>query len=98
VDEQPELWTVEALKALKVAHEETMTASTADARGDGMRFDIPGAVELRPVITGRQLLDIIGPAFAYVFDDDPMRPTLSVGRQRPSLAQPTPTTSTRSTR
>lgn len=72
VDEQPELWTVEALNALKVAHEETMTARTSDTRGDGMRFDMPGAVELGPVIGGRALLDIVGPAFAYVFDDDPM--------------------------
>ena len=72
VDEQPELWTVEALTSLKVAHEEAMTARTADARGDGMRFDLPGAVELGPVIGGRQLLDIVGPALAYIFDDDPM--------------------------
>lgn len=72
VDEQPELWTVEALIALKGAHEDTMTARTADTRGDGVRFEMPGAVELRPVIGGRQLVDIVGPALAYVFDDDPV--------------------------
>jgi hypothetical protein len=72
VDAQPELWTIEALKALKAAHEDTMTARTADARGDGLRFDMPGAVALSPVIGGRRLLDIVGPALAYVFEDDPM--------------------------
>jgi hypothetical protein len=72
VDAQPELWTVDALLALKAAHEEAMTARTADARADGLRFDMPGAVPLDPVIGGRQLLTIVGPAYAYVFDDDPM--------------------------
>jgi hypothetical protein len=72
VDQQAQLWTVEVLHALKDAHEEAMTARTADARGDGMRFDMPGAVELELVLDGRKLLNIVGPAFAYVFDDDPM--------------------------
>lgn len=72
VDQQPELWIIEVLHALKDAHEEAMTARTADARGDGTRFDMPGAVELEVVIDGRRLLKIVGPAFAYVFDDDPM--------------------------
>lgn len=72
VDGQPELWTVTALLALKQAHEETMTSRTADTRPDGLRYDMPGAVPLNPIIGGRQLLNIVGPAYAYVFDDDPM--------------------------
>lgn len=70
VDGQPEHWTVEKLRALKDAHERMMTARTADARSDGLRFHIPPAVLLRPVIGGRQLLDIVGPALSYVFDRD----------------------------
>lgn len=70
VDEQPEVWTVEKLIALKHEHERTMTFRTGDARGDGLQFDMPRAVRLDPVVGGRQLLNIVGPAFAYVFDCD----------------------------
>jgi hypothetical protein len=38
--------------------------------GDGLKFHMARAVMLRPVIGGRQLLDIVGPAYAYVFDCD----------------------------
>jgi hypothetical protein len=72
IDGQPALWTVTALLALKLAHEETMTSRTADTRPDGLRYEMPGAVPLNPIIGGRQLLNIVGPAYAYVFDDDPM--------------------------
>jgi hypothetical protein len=72
IDGQSPLWTVPALLALKQAHEETMTSRTADTRPDGLRYDMPGAVPLDPIIGGRQLLNIVGPAHAYLFDDDPM--------------------------
>jgi hypothetical protein len=70
VDAQSEHWTVERLLRLKAGHEQTMTARTADARSDGLRFQMPAAVPLDPVIGGKQLLDIVGPAYAYVFDHD----------------------------
>jgi hypothetical protein len=72
IDAQPEHWTVKALHALKDTHEETMTARTADTRPDGLQFDMPGAVVLAPVITGTQLLAVVGPAYAYHFDDEPL--------------------------
>src|SRR3712207_7518846 len=43
IDGQPEHWTVEKLRALKEAHEVTMTARTADARTDELRFHLPPA-------------------------------------------------------
>lgn len=70
VDAQPEHWTVEKLLRLKADHEATMTARTADARTDGLRFHMPTAVPLDPMIGGRQLLSVVGPAYAYVFDHD----------------------------
>jgi hypothetical protein len=70
VDAEPEYWTVGKLHALKEAHEQRMTALTAEARSDGLQFHLPPAVMLEPVIGGRQLLNIIGPAYAYMFDAD----------------------------
>jgi hypothetical protein len=70
VDTDAEHWTVERLVALKDDHERAMTALTADRRADGIDFDMPTAVLLETVMTGQQLLDIVGPAFAYVFDQD----------------------------
>lgn len=70
VDGQPNHWTVAKLRALKDQHERTMTARTADARSDELQFHMPQAVLLRPVIAGRQLLNIVGPAYAYVFEPD----------------------------
>jgi hypothetical protein len=70
IDEQPEYWTVEKLHAVKDAHEERMTALTADARSDGLHLHMPRAVMLEPVLGGRQLLNLVGPAYAYVFDAD----------------------------
>jgi hypothetical protein len=70
IDGQPEYWTVERLHALKEEHEATMTARTADTRPDGLHFDMPQAVLLETVMTGQQLLNIVGPAYAYVFEPD----------------------------
>lgn len=70
IDRQPEHWTVQKLRALKREHEKTMTARTAEARSDGLHFDIPPLVVLTWVTGGRQLLNIVGPALAYVFDCD----------------------------
>ncbi len=70
VDGQPEHWPVEKLRAHKDAHEQKMTALTDDERSDGLKFHMPRAVMLEPVIAGRQLLNIVGPAYAYVFDAD----------------------------
>lgn len=70
VDAQPEHWTVERLQELKERHEETMTRRTADARADGLEFDLPALIPLGPVIGGKPLLDIVGPADAYIFDHD----------------------------
>jgi hypothetical protein len=47
-----------------------MTSRTADRRPDGLRFKMPEAVLLDTVMTGSQLLDIVGPAYAYVFEHD----------------------------
>jgi len=47
-----------------------MTARTADTRPDGLHFDMPQAVLLETVMTGQQLLNIVGPAYAYVFEPD----------------------------
>lgn len=70
VDGDADHWTVERLLALKDDHERAMTALTADSRADGLHFDMPKAVLLETVMTGQQLLDIIGPALAYVFEHD----------------------------
>jgi hypothetical protein len=70
VDGQAEHWTVARLRAIKDAHERTMTARTADVRRDGVDFDMPEAVVLGPVIGGGRLLNIVGPAQAYVFECD----------------------------
>jgi hypothetical protein len=58
------------LHELKDEHERAMTARTADRRPDGVRFQMPQAVALDTVMTGQQLLDIVGPAYAYVFEND----------------------------
>jgi hypothetical protein len=70
VDGQPEHWTTERLHKLKDEHEQAMTSRTADRRPDGMRFQMPQAVLLDTVMTGPQLLDLVGPAYAYVFEHD----------------------------
>jgi hypothetical protein len=72
VDAQPELWTVEALHALKSGHEAMMASRTADVRPSGLQIEMPGAVALEPIIGGRQLLNIVGPAYAYHFDEEPV--------------------------
>jgi hypothetical protein len=73
IDAQPELWTVEALQALKSSHEAMMASRTADARpGRGFEVKVPGVVELEPIMGGRQLLQIVGPAYAYRFDEEPL--------------------------
>lgn len=70
IDGQPEHWTTERLHRLKDEHEQAMTSRTADRRPDGLRFHMPEAVLLDTVMTGSQLLDIVGPAYAYVFEHD----------------------------
>lgn len=70
IDGQPEHWTIESLYRLKNEHEQAMTSRTADRRPDGLRFHMPEAVLLDTVMTGVQLLDIVGPAYAYVFEHD----------------------------
>jgi hypothetical protein len=81
VDAEPEYWTVGKLHALKEAHEQRMTALTAEARSDGLQFHLPPAVMLEPVIGGRQLLNIIGPAYAYMFDADEFYSMISPAEQ-----------------
>ncbi len=70
IDGQPEHWTTERLRRLKDEHEQAMTSRTADRRPDGVRFHMPQAVPLDTVMTGPQLVDIVGPAYAYVFEHD----------------------------
>jgi hypothetical protein len=70
IDGLPEDWPVGRLEAVKTEHERRMTKRTADARGDGLEFDLPPAVLLETVMTGQKLLNIVGPAFAYIFDQD----------------------------
>jgi hypothetical protein len=70
IDKQPEHWTTERLRRLKDEHEQAMTSRTADGRPDGVRFHMPDAVLLDTVMTGAQLLDIVGPAYAYAFERD----------------------------
>lgn len=70
IDGQPERWTTKRLHELEDEHEGAMTARTADRRPDGVRFQMPQAVALDTVMTGQQLLDIVGPAYAYVFEND----------------------------
>jgi hypothetical protein len=70
IDGQAEHWTTERLHRLKDEHEQAMTSRTADRRPDGVQFHMPDAVLLDTVMTGAQLLDIVGPAYAYVFEHD----------------------------
>jgi hypothetical protein len=70
IDGQPQHWTTERLRRLKDEHEQAMTSRTADRRPDGVQFHMPQAVRLDTVMTGPQLLDIVGPAYAYVFEHD----------------------------
>lgn len=70
IDGQPEHWTTEKLHRLKDEHEQAMTSRAADRRPDGLEFHMPDAVLLDTVMTGAQLLGIVGPAYAYVFDHD----------------------------
>jgi len=72
VDKQPNRWSVEKLRARKREHEQSMRTRTADAESDGLHLDMPEMLMLETVSTGKQLLDIVGPVYAYVFDHDEM--------------------------
>lgn len=70
-DAQPEKWSEEVLGQLKSAHELRMQLRTEDPEsGAGTSFEPLGPIELPPVIGGKRLLEIVGPALAYQFDHD----------------------------
>lgn len=71
VDGQPQDWTEEILRHMKSAHELRMQLRTRRPKGTpGLFVEPPGPIELPPVIGGKQLLELVGPALAYQFDHD----------------------------
>lgn len=66
IDQQPGEWTEQRLLAVKARHEALMAQRTGHGERAGLTFESPAEDTKMPmIINGRELLDIVGGAWAY---------------------------------
>ncbi|MDI6709991.1 MAG: HNH endonuclease signature motif containing protein [Bacillota bacterium] len=78
VDDQPKRYTAEILRKIKEHHEkwvrETLGSAARNQKNSGKsRVNEQGPLTLKRITAGRQILRIIGSAYAFDFDYDPPR-------------------------